>query len=69
MRGILFPSESATQAEIMAEAFANKSIWDMRWYKFKLWFYTSLTGFLFMFFTSMLESFFDFSLFEWLFGL
>ncbi len=69
MRGLLFPSESAHQAEIMAEAFANKSIWDMRWYKFKLWFYTSVTAFIFMFFTSLIEWFFDFSLFKWMFGL
>mgnify|MGYP001313839586 CR=1 FL=1 len=69
MRGILFPTESATQAEVMAEAFASKSIWDLRWYKFKLMLYTVIAFAAGILGTTMIEWFFEVSLFEWFFGL
>lgn len=69
MRGILFPTESATQAEVMAEAFASKSIWDLRWYKFKLMLYTGLAFLAGVLGVSLIEWIFDFSIVAWFFGL
>ena len=69
MRGILFPTESASQAEVMAEAFASKSIWDLRWYKFKLMLYTGLAFLFGVLGTSFFEWLFNRSLVAWFFGL
>ena len=38
----LFP-EGSNSAEIMAQAFATKHLWDHRYYRLKLWLYTSGT--------------------------
>jgi len=69
MRGILFPTESASQTEVMAQAFSSKSIWDLRWYKFKLMLYTGAALIFGVLGTSLLEWVFDFSLVAWFFGL
>ena len=34
--GVLFPSDSQRNAEVLADAFAQKQVWDLRWYRFKL---------------------------------
>jgi len=69
MRGILFPTESASQAEVMAEAFASKSIWDLRWYRFKLMVYTGLAFLSGVLGTTFVEWLFNISLLAWFFGL
>jgi hypothetical protein len=53
----------------MADAYAFRSLWDLRIYTFKIWLYVggSIVGSILG--TSMLEYFFDFSLIEWLLAL
>jgi hypothetical protein len=62
----LFP-EGSGSADIMAQAFATKHLWDHRYYRLKLYFYTT-TIFLFTLFgVSGLEHLFGFSLWKFLF--
>jgi len=62
----LFP-EGSGSADIMAQAFATKHLWDHRYYKLKLYVYTIGT-FLFTALTvSALEYFFGISVWRWLF--
>ena len=65
----LFPDDSDLRMSHMADAYAFRSLWDLRIYTFKIWLYVggSIVGSILG--TSMLEYFFDFSLIEWLLAL
>ncbi len=53
----------------MADAYAFRSLWDLRIYTLKLWLYTGVGITSAVFATSGLEYLFDFSLVGWLLGL
>lgn len=63
----LFP-EGSNSAEIMAQAFATKHLWDHRYYRLKLWLYTSTSIALTTLGVSGMEHLFGFSLWEFLFS-
>tara|TARA_B100001778_G_C18520061_1_gene598394 strand:+ start:815 stop:1024 length:210 start_codon:yes stop_codon:yes gene_type:complete len=63
----LFP-EGSNSAEIMAQAFATKHLWDHRYYRLKLWLYTSGTFLATTVGVSGFEHLFGFSLWGFLFS-
>jgi hypothetical protein len=65
----LFNTVEASQAEVMAEAFTTKSVWDLRWYRFKLWLYTSTAAASSILMTSAIEHIWDISFWRWLWNL
>ena len=67
--GVLFPSDSQRNAEILADAFSQKQVWDLRWYRIKLIFWTATTFATTALTTSALDHYLDWNLYSWLFGL
>ena len=66
---LLFPDDNDLRMSHMADAYAFRSLWDLRIYAVKIWIYTFGAGVGGVIGTSALEMFFDFSLVEWLLGL
>lgn len=62
----LFP-EGSGSADIMAQAFATKHLWDHRYYRLKLYFYVTMTFLLTLFGVSGIEHLFGISLWQFLF--
>ena len=67
--GVLFPSDSQRNAEVLADAFAQKQVWDLRWYRLKLIAWVSGTFTTTAFTFSAVDHYFDWNLWAWLFGL
>ena len=67
--GVLFPKDSETAAGVMADAFAQKQIWDLRWYRLKLIVWVSTATTTTAFSISAIEHYTDWNLWAWLFGL
>ena len=65
----LFPDDNDLRMSHMADAYAFRSLWDLRIYTLKLWLYTLGAGVGGVVGTSAVEHFLDFSLIEWLLGL
>ncbi len=65
----LFPDDNDLRMSHMADAYAFRSLWDLRIYTLKLWLYTGVGVASAVFGTSGLEYLFDFSLVGWLLGL
>ena len=65
----LFPDDNDLRMSHMADAYAFRSLWDLRIYTLKLWLYVTTGTVGGIFGTSVVEWFFDVSLFEWLLGL
>ncbi len=65
----LFPDDNDLRMSHMADAYAFRSLWDLRIYTLKLWLYVTsgIVGSIFG--TSGVEYFFDVSLIEWLLNL
>ena len=53
----------------MADAYAFRSLWDLRIYTIKIWIYTGTATVVSILGTSVAEEVFNFSLFNWLIGL
>ncbi len=67
--GVLFPSDSQRNAEVLADAFAQKQVWDLRWYRFKLIAWVSATFGTTALSLSAIEHYTDWNLWAWIFGL
>ena len=65
----LFPDDDDLRMSHMADAYAFRSLWDLRIYTAKLYFYCLLYFALGIAGTTILEYLFGFSLFGWLLGL
>jgi len=65
----LFPDDNDLRMSHMADAYAFRSLWDLRIYTLKIWLYVSGATLGSILGTSGLEYFFDFSLIEWLLAL
>lgn len=65
----LFPDDNDLRMSHMADAYAFRSLWDLRIYTFKIWLYVSVGVLGSILGTSSLEYFFDFSLIKWLLAL
>ena len=64
----LFPTDVESAFETMALAFHEKNKWDARWFKIQILIYSIVSSFLSMFVLTLVEWFFGFNLFSWLFG-
>jgi hypothetical protein len=53
----------------MADAYAYRSLWDLRWYTIKLYAYTAIGAAGTGLGVSVVEHFFGFSIFAWLLGI
>ncbi len=65
----LFPSDDDLRMSHMADAYAYRSLWDLRWYSLKLYLYTTIAALTSIFTTSLIEYYLGYSLFAWLLGL
>ena len=65
----LFPGEDDLRMSHMADAYAYRSLWDLRWYTVKLYLYSAAAGVSAGLSVSLVEYIFDFSLVGWLLGL
>ena len=65
----LFPDDNDLRMSHMADAYAFRSLWDLRIYTLKLWLYVTTAGIGGIAGTSAAEWFFDVSLIGWLLGL
>ena len=65
----LFPGEDDLRMSHMADAYAYRSLWDLRWYTIKLYAYSITAAVGTGLGVSVLEHFFDFSIFAWLLGI
>ena len=67
--GVLFPSDSQRNAEILADAFSQKQVWDLRWYRLKLVVWVTSTFTSTALTLSAVEHYTDWNLWSWIFGL
>ena len=65
----LFPGEDDLRMSHMADAYAYRSLWDLRWYTVKLYVYTAVGATGTGLGVSLIEYIFNFSLVGWLLGL
>jgi len=65
----LFPDDNDLRMSHMADAYAFRSLWDLRIYTIKIWLYTGTATVVSILGTSVAEEVFNFSLFNWLLGL
>jgi hypothetical protein len=64
----LFPDDNDLRMSHMADAYAFRSLWDLRIYTIKIWLYTGTATVVSILGTSIAEEVFNFSLFNWLMG-
>jgi len=65
----LFPDDDDLRMSHMADAYAYRSLWDLRWYTIKLYVYSLGFGVGAGLGVSLVEHVFHFSLVGWLLGL
>ena len=65
----LFPSDDDLRMSHMADAYAYRSLWDLRWYTIKLYAYSAAAGGGTGLGVSLVEHIFDVSLVGWLLGM
>jgi len=63
----LFTDDTNSQAQILAAAFASKNVWDHRFFKIKLFLYTTGSILATALILSFVEYLFEFNLFRWMF--